>query len=371
MKSEKLQLENKNWRKERLGNWLELKYGFGLPEQKRVKGKVPVYGSSGIVGWHNKPAVKKKGIVIGRKGNVGAVYFSEKPFYPIDTVYFIDSLKKKGDLKFFYYFLKTIDFKKVDINVGVPGLNRDTAYSLEVFIPEDTDEQRRIVEILSAFDEKIEVNNKINKTLEEMAQTIFKEWFVKFRFPGWKKVKFVDSELGKIPEGWKVKNIMKIIKRLPVGKKYDNRTALPEGKVPILDQGQSGIIGFHNEEPSVKAGSKNPIAVFSNHTCYYRLITFNFSCIQNVIPYVGTNGYPTTFVYYLTKDRVKMSGYKGHWPEFAAQKFAIPPSELAVKFSEIIQPVIEKVDKTWKENQTLAALRDLLLSKLMRGEITI
>jgi len=204
-----------------------------------------------------------------------------------------------------------------------------------------------------------------------MAQEIFKEWFVKFRFPGWEKVKFVDSELGKIPEGWGVKNIMEITKRLPVGKRYDNKTALPTGKVPILDQGQSGIIGYHNGEPDVKASVKNPVAVFSNHTCYYRLVTFNFSCIQNVIPYVGINGYPTTFVFYLTKDKIKMSDYKGHWPEFAAQKFVVPPPELALKFSEMIQPMIEKIDEIRKENQTLATLRDLLLPKLMSGEIRV
>jgi type I restriction enzyme S subunit len=204
-----------------------------------------------------------------------------------------------------------------------------------------------------------------------MAQEIFREWFVRFRFPGWQKVKFVDSELGKIPEGWEVKNIMEIIKRLPVGKKYDNKTALPMGKVPILDQGQSGIIGFHNEDSSVKANPKNPVAVFSNHTCYYRLVTFDFSCIQNVIPYVGINDYPTTFVFYLTKDKIKMSDYKGHWPEFAAQKFVVPPSELAVKFSETIQPIIEKIDEIRKENQALAALRDLLLPKLMSREVKV
>jgi len=359
----------RGWRKVKLREWLEFKYGFGLSERERIKGDVPVYGSSGIVGWHNKPVVEGKGIIIGRKGNVGAIYFSNSSFYPIDTVYFVDSLKKEGDLKFFYYLLKTINFQKVDINVGVPGLNRDTAHSLEVFIPQDLNEQRRIAEILSAFDDKIELNNKINKTLEEMAQGIFREWFVKFRFPGWEKVKFVDSELGKIPEGWKIVSIVEIIKRLPVNKRYDQKSAFSKGKVPILDQGKSGIIGYHNDEPSIKASPQEPVAIFANHTCYYRLVTFDFSCIQNVIPYVGINGYPTVFVYYLTKGKIKMSDYKGHWPEFVAQKFIVPPSALAMKFNQIIQPFIENIHKNEIENQRLSALRDLLLPKLMNGKI--
>jgi len=215
------------------------------------------------------------------------------------------------------------------------------------------------------------LNNKIIKILEEMAQAIFKEWFVKFRFPGWEKVKFVDSELGKIPEGWGMVNIMEIIKRLPVGKRYNNKSALPKGKVPILDQGRSGIIGYHNEKPSVRASVEKPVAVFANHTCYYRLVTFDFSCIQNVIPYIGTNEYPTVFVYYLTKGKIKMSDYKGHWPEFTAQKFVVPPPELATEFSGKIQPLIETIHKNKVESQTLSTLRDLLLPKLMSGEIRV
>jgi len=285
---------------------------------------------------------------------------------------------KKGisDSRFVYCLLITHKVRKLaeQSMIGASGrqrVEREAFEKIEIEIPEDINEQKRIADILSAFDDKIEVNNKIIKTLETMAQEVFKEWFVRFRFPGWEKVKFVDSELGKIPEGWEVKNIMKIIKRLSVDKRYDNKTSLSKGKVPILDQGQSGIIGFHNEEPSFKADPKNPVAVFSNHTCYYRLVTFYFSCIQNVIPYIGINGYSTSFVFYLTKDKIKMSDYKGHWPEFTNQKFVIPPQKLAGEYSEIAQPIIEKIDEIKKENQTLAAIRDLLLPKLMKGEIRI
>ena len=226
MKSEKLKIKNQNRRKFKLGEWLELKYGFGLPEEKRVKGNVPVYGSSGVVGYHNEPAVNTQGIVIGRKGNVGVVYFSNEPFYPIDTVYFIDSLKKEGDLKFFYYLLKTIDFKKVDINVGVPGLNRDTAHSLEVVIPQHINEQKRIADILSVFDDKIEVNNKIIKTLEEMAQEVFKEWFNENS-----KFKIQKSKL----EGWEIKDAEEVFvfeKGIEPGSKYYSERK-KEGYIPF------------------------------------------------------------------------------------------------------------------------------------------
>lgn len=227
----------------------------------------------------------------------------------------------------------------------------------DIEIPKEIWEQKRIAGILSTFDEKIENNNRIIKALEEMAQTIFKERF--------------DVSPEALPRGWKVNNVLEIVKRIPVGKKYENKTALPVGKVPILDQGQSGYIGFHNEEPGVIASIDEPAIVFTNHTCYYRLITYPFSAIQNVLPYVGAGGYSTLFVYYLTRDKIKMQEYKGHWPEFEQQEFVVPPTALAEEFSSLIKPMVQKIVESENENQKLTAMRDLLLPRLMSGEIRV
>jgi len=278
---------------------------------------------------------------------------------------------KNGNNDFLYFFLKNYEryFKGISGGTTYESINKDQLEDIEFIIPSDLNEQKRIAFILSAFDDKIELNNKISRTLEQTAQAIFKEWFVKFKFSGHEKVKIVDSELGKIPEGWQVKNILEIVKRISVGKKYENETALPKGNVPILDQGQSGRIGFHNSEPGVIASLDEPVVVFTNYTCNYWLITYPFSAIQNVLPYVGINGYSTLFVYYLTCGKIKMQGYKGHWPEFEQQEFVIPPQKLAEEYSVIIKPIIKKIVEVENENQKLAALRDLLLPKLMSGEI--
>jgi len=226
-----------------------------------------------------------------------------------------------------------------------------------VQVPEDTDLQKRIAGMLSAFDEKIENNNRIIKTLEEMAQAIFKKRF--------------DTSVENLPEGWEMKNVLEMVKRIPVGKKYENKTALSAGKVPILDQGQSGYIGFHNDEPGIAASIDEPVVVFTNHTCNYRLMTRPFSAIQNVLPYIGTNGYPTLFVYYLTKDKIKMQEYKGHWPEFEQQQFVAPLPSLAEEFASFVKPMVQKIVEAENENQKLAAMRDLLLPRLMSGEIRV
>lgn len=347
-----------------ISDLMEIKYGFGLPERDRVKGSVPVYASSGLVGFHNESKVKKPSIIIGRKGNVGSLSYSESESYPIDTVFYVDETSKGFDLKYVYYLFKRLNLPRYGGDSAVPGLSRDTVYSITVETPKE-ETQKKIASILGAYDEKIENNNKIIKNLEETAQTIFNEWFVNFKFPGYEKVKMVDSEMGEIPEGWKIKNVLDVIERISPGKKYDNKSASPSGNVPILDQGASGFIGYHDDEPGVVASIDNPVVVFTNHTCYYRILTEPFSCIQNVLPYIGKNGYDTFFVYFLTKEKIKMSEYKGHWPEFEQQVFVIPTPEIANQFSKTAKAFIKKIITCEKENVSLKSQRDLLLAKLI------
>jgi type I restriction enzyme S subunit len=407
----KEKIKSKSWRKIKLGEWLELKYGFGLPEEKRIKGNIPVYGSSGVVGYHNEPAVNTQGIIIGRKGNVGAVYFSSEPFYPIDTVYFIDSLKKDGDLKFFYYLLKTIDFKKVDINVGVPGLNRDTAHSLEVVIPEDINEQKRIADILSAFDDKIELNNKIIKTLEEMAQEVFKGWFIKFNFPvefevkneklkvknlGYKDAggKFVDSELGKIPEGWEVGYLgdgtySEIIK--PRVKKFEGEKIY----LATADVEKNEIV---NEKTKISYNNR-PIRAnmepvlnsiwFAKMINTYKVLFFFEGNKEDITKYILSTGFMgiqalknMQYYLYLFINSKEFHQIKDTLVQGAVQEaitntnvkqieFLVPPEILLDEFNKKVEPLLIRAYKLKKENQKLAELRDLLLPKLMSGEILV
>ena len=289
-----------------------------------------------------------------------------------------------SDNDFIYYLTQTYKLRKKaeQSMIGASGCQRVDRVAFEnipVTFP-NLPTQKKIAEILGAYDAKIENNNRIIKNLEVTAQTIFNEWFVNFHFPGYEKAKMVESNtstslsagMGDLPagkagilEGWRIKNVLEVIERIPVGKKFENKTASPVGKVPILDQGASGFIGYHNEEPGVIASIESPIVVFTNHTCYYRLLTEPFSCIQNVLPYIGKNGYKTLFVYFLTKEKIKMSEYKGHWPEFEQQIFVIPPVELANSFVSKIESFVSKIVVLEKENAKLKESRDQLLAKLI------
>jgi len=105
---------NSHWKECKLGDVAILNYGKGLPEHKRRQGNIPVYSSAGITGWHNEALIDNKGIIVGRKGTIGTVYYSDKPFYCIDTAYYIKPDEAKYDTKYLFYLLNTIGLKELN-----------------------------------------------------------------------------------------------------------------------------------------------------------------------------------------------------------------------------------------------------------------
>ena len=149
----------RGWERKTLGESIKLNYGKALKAEIRVKGDYPVYGSSGIVGTHEKPLVQGPAIILGRKGNVGSVYWSSKSFYPIDTVYFVSP---ESSSLYLFYALKNMHFISTD--VAVPGLNRDFAYSRPLLHPPLT--------LLRSFHETVEpIRAQLDK-LDEVNQKL-------------------------------------------------------------------------------------------------------------------------------------------------------------------------------------------------------
>jgi type I restriction enzyme S subunit len=146
----------------KLGKLCEFKYGFSLPETKREKGHIPVYGSNGKVGYHKVKSVSGPLIIIGRKGTIGAITWSDVDCWPIDTTYYVEN--GNYDLKWLYYLLIYLRLNKMNTASGTPGLNRDEAYSRNVNVPSQN-EQQKIADILSSIDEKISVNKKLKEKL--------------------------------------------------------------------------------------------------------------------------------------------------------------------------------------------------------------
>jgi type I restriction enzyme, S subunit len=130
-----------------LGTFCEFKYGRSLPEKNRKGGDFPVYGSNGIVGYHDSPLTLGPTIIVGRKGSVGALQFSQTACFPIDTTYYVDPSCTDADLKWLFFMLQKLDLKDLNKHVAVPGLNREDAYEKELPVP-PLEQQRRIGVIL-------------------------------------------------------------------------------------------------------------------------------------------------------------------------------------------------------------------------------
>lgn len=149
------------WSIKKLSAILTLQYGRALKNEDRIEGAVPVYGSSGVVGLHNEALVRRPGIIVGRKGNVGSIHWSDVPFYPIDTVYYVES-----DLSehFLYYLMHSVNF--INNDAAVPGLNRKQAYSNEVLVPEDG--------LIGQFEELVKPLHDQKKGLSKMNDNLEK-----------------------------------------------------------------------------------------------------------------------------------------------------------------------------------------------------
>jgi type I restriction enzyme S subunit len=249
----------------------------------------------------------------------------------------------------------------------------------------DLKTQESINEVISLIDQQIENNKSLAKNLETLAQSFFRSWFVDFE-PVHAKARgekpfgmdeetaalfpdsFEVSELGLIPKGWNVRSIGDSVKKQKPGKLYDSKTAISVGKVPVLDQGRSGYVGFHNDEPGVMASPENPYVVFANHTCLLRLIAYPFSVIQNVFPLFGVE-VDTVWVYFAVRGKQQFDSYKGHWPDFILHQIIHPEEVITRKFREVVNPLMKQKWNLEAESVQLGKLVDTLLANFVDGNV--
>jgi len=380
-----------DWEETVLGDKIELCYGKSLPREKRAGGIIPVYGSNGITGSHSVSLVKGPGIIVGRKGSVGEVVFSEKDFWPIDTTYFV-RLRSKGDLRFWYYLLNTINLNKMNSHSAVPGLNRDVVYALTARVPEAA-EQKSIAKVLSDLDAKIELNQQMNKTLESIGQALFKRWFVDFEFPDENGSPYkssggemVDSELGKIPKGWEVKPIDEIATFLNglALQKYPakNDNYLPVIKIRELKQGITDCCDKASRDIPKEYLIQDGDLLFSwSGSLEVVFWMFGEGALNQHLFKVTSEKYPKWFYYYwikhylpqyrhIAKGKATTMGHiqRKHLTESLV---SVPPSGCLGEMTVVLFPLIEKIINLGIETQGLSQIRDSLLPRLMSGRIRV
>ncbi len=377
------------WKNFVLEELCSFKYGKFLAKSELANAGYPVFSGYGVVGYlptylFEEPQLL---IVCRGEGGTGDVKLSPPKCSVTNLSIVISPNDKVVSKKFLYWALKATDTHLLRTGSAQAQIVIGSLQKLKVTIPTSRLLQDEIANVLDSLDSRIALLRETNTTLEAIAQALFKSWFVDFDpvraksegklpegmdeataalFPD----AFEEAELGMVPKGWQVQKFGDFIERLSVGKKFDQKSALASGTVPILDQGKSGIIGFHNKAPSVKASLDTPVVVFANHTCYMRLICFDFSAIQNVLPFIG-KGVDTVWAFYATKDRIKFSEYKGHWPDFAIEKTVVPSEELTHMYRSAVDSAVRRMRLNEMEAETLANLRDTLLPRLISGQLRI
>ena len=292
------------------------------------------------------------------------------------TEYFVFCGKEDvSDNDFVYYLTKTPLFRDTAIKsmVGSSGRQRaqmDVLENLKMLVPKDISDQRRIASILSSLDRKIELNNKINADLEEMAQAIFKNWFVDFE--PFKDGKFVDSELGMIPEGWKVGTLGELC-NFKRGKNLLTKNAIDEG-VPVVAGGLEPSC-YHNVAntgaPVITVSGSGANAGFMR---MYHVPVWASDC--SFIDISCENFY---FVYCFLKVNSKLlkhaqtGAVQPHVKPSDIHDFelAIPDEESIYDFQDKVKPFFDKIASIQKENSRLSSLRDTLLPRLMSGELEV
>ena len=349
-----------------------VRFGNGKAIKSGGEGPYPVFGSNGIIGGSDEFR-HENGVIIGRVGAYcGAVLYCPNKFWASDNTLVAYPANGDIDIRFLYYMLWDAKLSRYAGGAAQPLVTQTVLKQVEVRVP-PLPVQQRIAGILSAYDELIENSQRRIKILESMARALYREWFVHFRFPGHESHPRVASPLGEIPQGWEVKKVEEIVKRIPVGKKYDQKTVSPTGAVPVFDQGKSGIIGYHDDQPGVEATENAPVIVFANHTCYQRLVHSPFSAIQNVLPFVPHPAM-TRNIYWLhwaTNGIVVFNDYKGHWPEFAAQQLIVPTEDVCRQFGDFAAPISRQILKLERAIENLRRTRDLLLPRLLSGQIDV
>lgn len=364
-----------NWKNGELGDFVTLKRGFDLPQQKREDGQVPIFSSSGITGTHSTAMVKAPGVITGRYGTIGEVFYAAEDFWPLNTTLFVEDFHG-NDAKFIYYFLKTLEWSKFTSASAVPGINRNTVHKEIVSLP-DIETQKRIASILSMLDEKIKSNTEINDNLEQQAQSYFQELFVDNADPEWAIGTI--SDLGTVVGGstpskakpeyytesgiaWITPKDLSINKSkfvshgendiTELGLKNSSAAIMPEGTVLFSSRAPIGYIAIAAGEVTTNQGFKSVVPKPEIGT------PFVYFFLKNTLPVIEGMASGSTF------KEVSGSTMKN-------VPAVIPDAETLAKFSDFCAPIFAQQRILEAQNQSLATLRDNLLPKLMSGEIDV
>lgn len=378
-----------NWKKYNLGTDIAIRLGDGLHGTPVYDGNGEYYFINGSnlvngrieINSHTKKVsedeykkhkreLSDKTILLGINGTIGnvALYNGEKCILGKSVCYI--NVDDRFDKQFIKYVLLNENFQN-HIRTNATGTTiKNVGLKLlrnyEVEMPSDREEQSQIASILSSLDEKIELNHQMNHTLESIAQTLFKEWFLNFKFPG-----FDGKLVNGLPKGWRIGKIGDVLE-LQYGKALKADTRI-EGEFPVL--GSSGIVDYHNTfivvGPGIVIGRKGTIG----EVIWVDENFFPIDTTFYVVDLIETNG--LYYHYFLLKQQdFKKIGSDSAVPGLNRNQahentIVVPEKNVVNEFNELVKPLFDRKYVVKNEIATLSRLRDSLLPKLMSGKIEI
>lgn len=247
-----------------------------------------------------------------------------------------------------------------------PAFNPSLIENTTIDLPE-LPIQRKIAAVLSTYHDLIENNNRRIAILEKIAEELYREWFVRLRFPGHEKVKIVKG----VPDGWEPKRLKEVVDRKSFRKIYRESELQPDGRIIVIDQSVNEYLGFYDGEPEHRASENRPIMLFGDHSCKMQIMIEPFSLAENVIPFVAKGKMPTAFLFYLIHNSIETTEYKRHWSELVNKEVYIPKEHLQSEFARIVISNIHQKEKLISINRRIKIVRDRLLSRLMSGKIDV
>jgi len=407
-----------DWLNTTIGEQVRLQRGIDITKAEQRAGRVPVVSSGGISSYHDTAHAKAPGVVLGRKGNVGTVFYLAEDYWPHDTSLWVTDFHGNDPRFVYYFFLNFADeLKTMDVGSANPALNRNHVHPLKTTWPQKP-EQRAITRVLGALDDKIELNRRMNRTLEELAAALFRSWFVDFdpvvakaagRKPAHLRPELAalfpahwqDSPLGPIPHGWRVASVGDKV-NLTKGVSYRS-SELAESAVALVtlksirrgggyrSDGLKPFTGKFSPDQIVEPGelivSQTDVtqaaelvgrAALVNADSRFKTLVASLD-ILIVRPRSAELGRSFFYTLFGTFDYVShVVGHangttvlhldKSAVPTF---QFACPTPAVAEAFQRIVEPWYQQIANNERESRTLAALRDTLLPKLLSGELRV
>ena len=360
----------KGWIYTKLGEVIKLGNGMARP---KTEGKIPLYGGNGILGYSSESNYDGDTIIIGRVGSCGSVYFEDKPIWISDNAL---SAKPKGDhnAKFLYYFLRNLNLNKMAQGSTQPLITQTLLNSLDIFICNNVAEQKAIAEVLSSLDDKIDLLHRQNKTLENMAQTLFQKWFIEDANEAWEEKKLAEIidvnpkyslKKGTLAPYLEMSN-MNVNSHTPLnwynrpfksGMRFQNGDTLFARITPCLENGKSCFVDFLKEN-EIGWGSTEYIVMRSKPN------------LPLFLSYVIAKN--NNFRDYAISTMIGTSGrQRSQAKDLEEYPIDIPPPKILEKFSKQCDDIALRLKNHTFQLRTLNATRNELLPKLMNGQVRV